>query len=89
MPGPYTKSFIDIHGPNAIYDLVKEFDDKSACVKTILAYLPNPGQEPLLFVGIKGGTIVPPRGNLNFGWDSIFQPCSTLTEYSCVLLLAF
>lgn len=27
-----------------------------------------------MFVGRTGGTIVPARGSLDFGWDPVFQP---------------
>jgi len=34
----------------------------------------SPTEEPIVFVGRTGGTIVPAKGSLDFGWDPVFQP---------------
>lgn len=53
--------------------MLQEFPDKSARAECRIA-LKAPGHEALVFTGTCEGTIVPPRGETNFGWDPIFQP---------------
>lgn len=50
------------------------FEDKSAYAQCIFAFTPGPGVEPITFAGKVPGTIVPPRGPTDFGWDPVFQP---------------
>ena len=51
------------------------FEDKSAYALCTFAYLSGqPGDKVQLFHGRTEGTIVSPRGPLDFGWDPCFQP---------------
>jgi inosine triphosphate pyrophosphatase len=50
------------------------FDDKTAYAQCIFAYSPGGGAEPLLFTGRTDGSIVPARGDNQFGWDPVFEP---------------
>ncbi len=64
-------------GLNALLD---GFSTRSAHALCTIAYSPgpnpdNPKNEPEVFIfeGRTGGTIVPPRGPSQFGWDPIFE----------------
>jgi inosine triphosphate pyrophosphatase len=50
------------------------FDDRSAYAQTIIAFTSGPDDVVHIFDGRTDGTIVAPRGPLDFGWDPIFQP---------------
>jgi inosine triphosphate pyrophosphatase len=50
------------------------FDDKSAYAQTAVAFCPGPGKDPIVFMGQTNGRIVSVRGQLDFGWDPIFEP---------------
>jgi len=49
-------------------------DEKSAYAQTVVAFCPGPGREVSTFDGLTHGKIVRLRGNLDFGWDPIFEP---------------
>jgi ribokinase/non-canonical purine NTP pyrophosphatase (RdgB/HAM1 family) len=74
MPGPYIKWFLDSCGHEGLNAMLEGFDDKSAVAQTIVAYTDGPNQHVHVFEGKTDGTIVQPRGSLEFGWDPIFQP---------------
>lgn len=80
LPGPYAKPFMDDLGNKKFADMLEKFEDRSAKAVSIVAYC-EPGQEPVLFLGVVEGIIVKePRGNgrhwkgTAFGYDPIFQP---------------
>lgn len=75
LPGPYIKWFLQKCGHDGLNRMLVGFDDHSAYAQTIFAYTEGPNQEILLFEGRTDGTIVPPRGKTDFGWDPIFE-CS-------------
>lgn len=50
------------------------FEDKSAYAQTIVAFTWGPGEDIYIFDGKTNGSIVKPRGSLDFGWDPIFEP---------------
>ncbi len=54
--------------------MLSGFQDKSAYAICIFAFCESVEAEPIIFVGKCEGKIVAPRGETNFGWDSIFQP---------------
>jgi inosine triphosphate pyrophosphatase len=72
LPGPLIKWFEKNLSINQIYNLVKNFEDKTAIAKTIIAY--SNGEKNEFFEGIIEGKIVSPRGEKDFGWGPIFQP---------------
>ena len=74
LPGPYIKWFLDKNGLDGLNDMILFSDDKSGYAQTVVAYCPGPGEEVHTFDGRTLGTIVRPRGSLDFGWDPIFQP---------------
>ncbi|KAL7559069.1 hypothetical protein ACA910_018421 [Epithemia clementina (nom. ined.)] len=74
MPGPYIKYFLEKCGHDGLNAMLAGFDDKTAYAQTVIAFCPGPDQEVKVFYGRTEGTIVPPRGSLEFGWDPIFQP---------------
>ena len=74
LPGVYVKWFLEACGPAGLHTLLAGHADKAAYAQCIFAYAPGPGAEPTLFVGRCPGTIVPPAGPADFGWDPIFLP---------------
>ena len=82
MPGPYIRHFYERLGCEGLVRMLDGFEDKSASVKCIFAYAKSAADEPRLFVGTTNGTIVPPRGNRNFGWDPVFQPDGYVKTYA-------
>jgi inosine triphosphate pyrophosphatase len=72
LPGPLIKWFEKKLDLKVIYDLIKNFDNKTAFAKTIIAY--SDGIENKFFEGIVEGKIVSPRGEKDFGWGPIFLP---------------
>ncbi|OWR43682.1 inosine triphosphatase [Danaus plexippus plexippus] len=76
LPGPYIKWFLEKLKPEGLYKLLEGWTDKSAEAVCTFAYSPGSDKESdiVLFQGITKGTIVPPRGSRDFGWDCIFQP---------------
>ncbi len=62
--------------------MLEPFQDKTAYAQTIIAYMGPDVKEPVLFIGKAEGTIVQPRGSLQFGWDAIFQPEGQTETYA-------
>ncbi|KAM0324208.1 hypothetical protein ACHAQA_008402 [Verticillium albo-atrum] len=73
LPGPYIKWFMQSIGHQGLNNLLAAYDDKSADAVCTFAYSPGPGHTPILFQGRTRGTIVPPRGPADFGWDAVFE----------------
>ncbi|KAL2114597.1 hypothetical protein VUR80DRAFT_4580 [Thermomyces stellatus] len=73
LPGPYIKWFLTKLGNDGLARLVAGFPDKSAEAVCTFGYSPGPGEKPILFQGRTRGSIVPPRGPQNFGWDACFE----------------
>lgn len=74
LPGPYIKWFLDKLGPEGLVRLLTGWEDKSAEAVCTFAYSSGENDDVMLFQGRTKGTIVPPRGSRDFGWDPIFQP---------------
>ena len=75
MPGPYVKWFKDKIGLGGLNNLLCANDDKSAHASCVLGYgSPIALDSIQTLEGTVLGKIVPPRGPLSFGWDSIFVP---------------
>lgn len=77
LPGPYIKWFLEKCGHLGLNQMLAGFDDKTAYAQTIVAYSDGSSSddaEIYVFDGRTDGTIVLPRGNLDFGWDPIFEP---------------
>ncbi|GFW70354.1 inosine triphosphate pyrophosphatase [Trichonephila clavipes] len=86
LPGPYIKWFLEKIGPEGLYKLLAGFEDKSASAICTMAFTEGAQKEVRLFHGVTKGTIVPPRGDQGFGWDSCFLPegyDKTYAELSC------
>eukprot|EP01133_Synstelium_polycarpum_P006523 gene6523-7553_t len=74
LPGPYVKWFLDKLKPEGLYDMLAAYSDKTGYALCNFAYSEGPDCEPIVFEGRTDGTIVPPRGRRDFGWDPVFQP---------------
>lgn len=74
MPGPYIKHFLDKTSLATLYNILANYDDKSAHAVACIAYCEGPGKPVYTFTGRTPGKIVPTRGYRPFGWDPIFQP---------------
>ncbi len=72
LPGPLIKWFLKSMGTENLVKALSSFQNKSAEAITCLGFAD--GNQVHLFEGKISGTIVPPRGENGFGWDTIFQP---------------
>jgi inosine triphosphate pyrophosphatase len=68
------KWFLDSCGHAGLNSMLDGFPDKSGYAQTVVAYTTGPDQIVHVFDGRTEGTIVQPRGSLDFGWDPIFEP---------------
>jgi len=73
LPGPLIKWFLKTIGNNGLAHLSETLHNTRAEAKTIIGYAENQN-EIEFFEGSVFGTIVPERGNSDFGWDTIFLP---------------
>ncbi|XP_050425587.1 inosine triphosphate pyrophosphatase isoform X3 [Adelges cooleyi] len=73
LPGPYVKWFLQKTGPEGLHRMLHGFQDKSAMAVCTVAYVNELG-EIELFKGETEGSIVEPKTEETFGWDSCFQP---------------
>ncbi|KAJ9080147.1 acetyl-coenzyme A synthetase 2, variant 3 [Entomophthora muscae] len=90
LPGVYVKWFLEKLGHDGLNKILLGYESKNASAVCTFAYSEGPGFEPILFQGItkvwssflniisvlthNQGSIVPPQGPINFGWDPIFLP---------------
>lgn len=74
LPGPYIKWFLEKLGPEGLYQMLAGWEDKSAQAVCTLGFSEGIDSEPIVFQGITKGTIVPPSGPRDFGWDPVFKP---------------
>ncbi|XP_077252536.1 inosine triphosphate pyrophosphatase family protein [Tasmannia lanceolata] len=74
LPGPYIKWFLQKIGHEGLNNILKAYDDKSAYAMCVFSLALGPNADPISFIGKTQGSIVPPRGPPDFGWDPIFQP---------------
>lgn len=74
LPGPYIKCFMKKIGLEGLTKLLLGYEDKTIEAKCMFAYQENRESQIHYFTGITKGTLVEPRGNMNFGWDPIFLP---------------
>lgn len=76
LPGAYIKWFVKSMGLDKIVQMLDSFPNKAARAITTIAFADSRGQIHI-FQGVTEGKIVPSRGSLDFGWDSIFEPLIT------------
>ncbi len=69
LSGPYVKWFLAKIGPEGLYNLLQNWEDKSAYALCVFAYSEGIGKEVHIFSGRTDGSIVNPRGTQDFGWD--------------------
>lgn len=75
LPGPLIKWFLDALKPEGIAEMVEKLGKgNTAEARCVVGYLAEGAEEQLFFEGSMRGTIVAPRGNGGFGWDTLFQP---------------
>ncbi|KAJ8607428.1 hypothetical protein CTAYLR_009989 [Chrysophaeum taylorii] len=74
LPGPYIKWFLAKLGHDGLNKMLAAYDDKTAYAQCLFALCAGPGKPVRLFDGRTHGSIVPPRGDNQFGWDPVFEP---------------
>ncbi|CAN0358453.1 unnamed protein product, partial [Laminaria digitata] len=82
LPGPYIKWFLEGLGHDGLNTLLGGFQDKTAYAQCVFAFCAGPGHEVKIFDGRTHGSIVPPRGPTNFGWDPVFEPAGRDLTYA-------
>jgi inosine triphosphate pyrophosphatase len=73
LPGPLIKWFLETIGCGGLADIAHASGNNKATARTYIGYARSDG-DIYFFDGEIAGTIVPPRGESNFGWDIIFVP---------------
>lgn len=73
LPGPLIKWFLPTLGLDGLANLASKLNNTKATAKTIIGYAQD-AEHIHFFEGELNGNIVPPRGQINFGWNAIFQP---------------
>lgn len=81
MPGPYIKHFLASMKVADIYNMLSTFADKTAIEICKMALIYADGSYTVVD-GIVPGTIVPPKGESGFGFDSIFIPHGANQTYA-------
>jgi XTP/dITP diphosphohydrolase len=75
LPGAFMSWFHKCVGEQKLCRMMKDFGNRKAIVKTVLAIQDSQTIEPLIFVGeVEGDIAREPLGELSFGFDSIFIP---------------
>lgn len=72
LPGPFIKYFEKKLGKGALWQLVKQADDKSVLIICTMGYFD--GQTYHIVRGKVRGQVVEPRGQNGFGFDYVFVP---------------
>lgn len=72
MPGPLIKWFLKAMGREGLFELAKATGKYGAEAKAVVGLSTEEGVQ--FFEGSVKGTIVPPSGTSEFGWDPIFKP---------------
>lgn len=73
LPGTFVKWFLETVGAEGIYSMAKNSKSMRAEARAWVGYASESG-ELHFFEGVVPGTIVEPRGNLDYGWGPIFLP---------------
>ncbi len=73
LPGPLIKWFLQSLGHDGLTGLANKIDNTKATAKTIIGYSKD-NDSIEFFEGAVEGKIVSSRGEVRFGWDSIFLP---------------
>ena len=81
LPGPLIKWFLQEMGVKQLVEALSSFEDKTARAVSSIGYTDG-GERYYYFEGAIEGRIVMPRGDLGFGWDSIFQPEGSSLTFS-------
>jgi inosine triphosphate pyrophosphatase len=82
LPGPYIKYFVD-NGLDILVKILEPFDKKTGVASCYIGYYdPSKNATPIIFNGQTKGTIVRPRGNFGFGYDSIFEVTIDKSKYT-------
>ena len=72
FPGPLVKNMVSSLGPTGIYELVKNYKEKTCVVRCVICYFD--GSHFNFFTGDIKGKIVRPAGKNGFGFDPVFRP---------------
>lgn len=81
LPGPYVKWFLKKVGPAGLSKMLTGFEDKTGTAVCTFGFANESGHVEL-FRGETHGTIVDPRGDQGFGWDSCFLPDGSNQTYA-------
>ena len=82
LPGTLTKWFLEKLGPEGIYRIASDSPAYAIC---LICVFDKKETRTLHFFGEIQGSIVAPRGEFGFGWDSIFKPDASRKTYAEML----
>jgi non-canonical purine NTP pyrophosphatase (RdgB/HAM1 family) len=67
LPGPFVKWFLQTVGEKGIYDIARSMGNVNATARVLIGYAKS-FEEIYFFESELKGEVVPPAGNLDFGW---------------------
>lgn len=83
FPGPYSSYVYRTIGNESILKLMENVANRSACFKSVAAFLNPTMKKPLCFVGeVKGEIVKEKRGTNGFGFDPIFKPLNSKRTFA-------
>lgn len=80
FPGPLIKWFLNSLGEDKIWEIVKNFKDKSATAKSLIGY--TDGEKIIFFEGETKGEIIEPKIKQGYGFDALFKPKGSNKAFS-------
>lgn len=81
LPGPLIKWFLKTTGTEGLATIAEKLGNTNVTVTTYVGYAKESG-EIIFSKGSASGTVVHPRGNGGFGWDTIFLPKGSKQTYA-------
>jgi len=73
LPGTYVRTLADTLGSQGITDALAAHQDKSAELRSTIAYSPAEGQATVFFSNSVKGRVVSPRGDNGLPVDAVFE----------------
>lgn len=80
FPGPLVKWMLEAMGAAGMANAALRLEEPSVVARCALLYFD--GEDATVGEGVVQGTIVAPRGQGGFGWDSIFLPAGETQTYA-------
>jgi len=74
LPGPLIKWFLQTLGNEGLYQLAQKTGSQKCTNGIVIGYYNHAAKDIRFFESKISGTIVAPKGNMDFGWGALFKP---------------